>query len=89
MRSCSQRWATGVRAVQESDLIYDWNVVDYEFTRDEAAHPHPIWFDDETLRVVMLPRDALFYGFICFLYFFLLFNLCYDFLMEHMIGMTV
>jgi len=50
MRSCSQRWAAGVSAVQESDLIYDWNVVDYEFTRDEAAHPHPIWFDDETLR---------------------------------------
>ena len=39
-----------VRCVQESDLIYDWNVVDYEFERDEAAHPHPIWFDDETLR---------------------------------------
>ena len=36
--------------MQESDLIYDWNVVDYEFERDETAHPHPIWFDDETLR---------------------------------------
>ena len=31
------------------------NVIDpidnmYSFTRDESVHPHPIWFDDETLR---------------------------------------
>ena len=36
--------------MNESDLIYDWNVVDYEFERDASKHPHGIWFDDETLR---------------------------------------
>ena len=36
--------------MKESDLIYDWNVVNYDFSRDESNHPHPIWFDDETLR---------------------------------------
>jgi len=36
--------------VNEKDLIYDWNLIQHSFTRDEASHPHPIWFDDETLR---------------------------------------
>ncbi|MAS22785.1 MAG: 2-isopropylmalate synthase, partial [Euryarchaeota archaeon] len=36
--------------MQESDLIFDWNVVDYEFKRNASNHPHEIWFDDETLR---------------------------------------
>ena len=36
--------------MEESDLIYDWNIVDYEFKRDASNHPHEIWFDDETLR---------------------------------------
>ena len=36
--------------MQESDLIYDWNTVEYEFKRDPSNHPHGIWFDDETLR---------------------------------------
>ena len=36
--------------MQESDLIYDWNTVDFSFERDPANHPHDIWFDDETLR---------------------------------------
>jgi 2-isopropylmalate synthase len=36
--------------MNDSDLIYDWNLVDYSIERDPAAHPHPIWFDDETLR---------------------------------------
>ena len=36
--------------MDEKDLIYDWNLIQHTFTRDEADHPHPIWFDDETLR---------------------------------------
>ena len=36
--------------MDEKDLIYDWNLIKHSFTRDEASHPHPIWFDDETLR---------------------------------------
>ncbi|MCP2507765.1 MAG: hypothetical protein NLN64_05695 [Candidatus Thalassarchaeaceae archaeon] len=36
--------------MKESELIYDWNSVDYEISRDSTKHPHDIWFDDETLR---------------------------------------
>tara|TARA_B110000902_G_scaffold267200_1_gene359062 strand:- start:1264 stop:2520 length:1257 start_codon:yes stop_codon:yes gene_type:complete len=36
--------------MKESELIYDWNSVDYEISRDSTKHPHGIWFDDETLR---------------------------------------
>ncbi len=36
--------------MQENELIYDWNKIDYSIKRDPANHPHPIWFDDETLR---------------------------------------
>jgi len=31
-------------------LIYDWNVIDYEISRNPDNHPHGVWFDDETLR---------------------------------------
>ena len=36
--------------MNENDLIFDWNVVDYDFSRDANNHPHGVWFDDETLR---------------------------------------
>lgn len=36
--------------MQENDLIHDWNLIDYEISRDPANHPHGVWFDDETLR---------------------------------------
>ena len=36
--------------MQESDLFFDCNIVDYEFKRNASNHPHDIWFDDETLR---------------------------------------
>ena len=31
-------------------MIYDWNKIDPEFQRNSGNHPHPVWFDDETLR---------------------------------------
>ena len=36
--------------MDEHDLIYDWNDIDYSIDRDESDHPHELWFDDETLR---------------------------------------
>ncbi len=36
--------------MDEQDLIYDWNAMDYEIERDASNHPHELWFDDETLR---------------------------------------
>ena len=36
--------------MDEQDLIYDWNAIDYEIERDTSNHPHELWFDDETLR---------------------------------------
>lgn len=42
--------STRAACMNERDLIYDWNALEPEFVRDESAHPHPIWFDDETLR---------------------------------------
>lgn len=36
--------------MQENDLIYDWNKIDYDLLRDNSNHPHGVWFDDETLR---------------------------------------
>ena len=36
--------------MDEQDLIYDWNAIDYEIERDASKHPHELWFDDETLR---------------------------------------
>ena len=41
---------SGVRTMEERNLIYDWNTIDYEIKRNSSNHPHPIWFDDETLR---------------------------------------
>ena len=37
-------------AMDEKELIYDWNTIDYEIERDPSNHPHELWFDDETLR---------------------------------------
>ena len=31
-------------------MIRDWNVIDYEISRNPDNHPHGVWFDDETLR---------------------------------------
>ena len=36
--------------MNENNLIYDWNVINWELNRDESKHPHKVWFDDETLR---------------------------------------
>lgn len=36
--------------MKESELIYDWNTIDYEIVRNPSNHPHGVWFDDETLR---------------------------------------
>ena len=36
--------------MEEHDLIYDWNDIDYSIDRDKSDHPHELWFDDETLR---------------------------------------
>jgi 2-isopropylmalate synthase len=36
--------------MKESELIYDWNTIDYEIARNPSNHPHGVWFDDETLR---------------------------------------
>ena len=36
--------------MEEKDLIFDWNTIDYEISRESSNHPHELWFDDETLR---------------------------------------
>ena len=36
--------------MDEKDLIYDWNIIDYDIKRNSSEHPHDLWFDDETLR---------------------------------------
>ena len=36
--------------LEEHELIYDWNNIDYSIERDASNHPHELWFDDETLR---------------------------------------
>ena len=45
--------------MDEQNLIYDWNVVDYEYSRNSANHPHGVWFDDETLRDGLQSPSAL------------------------------
>ena len=36
--------------MNEQNLIYDWNIINWELNSDESKHPHKVWFDDETLR---------------------------------------
>ena len=36
--------------MDEGTLIFDWNTIDYDVSRDPNNHPHGVWFDDETLR---------------------------------------
>ena len=45
--------------MNEQNLIYDWNTVDYEYSRDSSKHPHDVWFDDETLRDGLQSPSAL------------------------------
>jgi isopropylmalate/homocitrate/citramalate synthase len=45
--------------MDEKNLIYDWNLVDYEYSRDASNHPHGVWFDDETLRDGLQSPSAL------------------------------
>ena len=45
--------------MDEQNLIYDWNAVDYEYSRNPANHPHGVWFDDETLRDGLQSPSAL------------------------------
>ena len=45
--------------MDEQNLIYDWNVINYEYTRDANNHPHNVWFDDETLRDGLQSPSAL------------------------------
>ena len=48
-----------MNTMDEQNLIYDWNVVDYEYSRDSNNHPHGVWFDDETLRDGLQSPSAL------------------------------
>jgi 2-isopropylmalate synthase len=36
--------------MDERALIFDWNTIDYDISRNSNNHPHGVWFDDETLR---------------------------------------
>lgn len=45
--------------MDERSLIHDWNLVDYEYSRDANKHPHGVWFDDETLRDGLQSPSAL------------------------------
>ena len=45
--------------MDEQNLIYDWNVINYDYTRDANNHPHDVWFDDETLRDGLQSPSAL------------------------------
>lgn len=45
--------------MDERSLIHDWNLVDYEYSRDADKHPHGVWFDDETLRDGLQSPSAL------------------------------
>ncbi|RAH06579.1 MAG: 2-isopropylmalate synthase [Methanobacteriota archaeon] len=46
----SELWGCTGEPVDEGDLIYDWNEIDYSIDRVKSNHPHDLWFDDETLR---------------------------------------
>ncbi len=39
-----------VALLDNNELIYDWNTIDYDINRNPSNHPHGVWFDDETLR---------------------------------------
>ena len=45
--------------MDEQNLIYDWNVINYDYARDANNHPHEVWFDDETLRDGLQSPSAL------------------------------
>ena len=45
--------------LDEGKLIHDWNLIDYEYSRNPSNHPHDIWFDDETLRDGLQSPSAL------------------------------
>ncbi|CAI8171581.1 MAG: 2-isopropylmalate synthase [Methanobacteriota archaeon] len=40
-------------------MIHDWNLIDYEYSRNPSNHPHDVWFDDETLRDGLQSPSAL------------------------------
>jgi len=48
-----------VEILDESKLIHDWNLIDYEYSRNPSNHPHDVWFDDETLRDGLQSPSAL------------------------------
>ena len=45
--------------MDEGKLIHDWNLIDYEYSRNPSNHPHDVWFDDETLRDGLQSPSAL------------------------------
>tara|TARA_B100001741_G_scaffold113967_1_gene93789 strand:- start:1141 stop:2397 length:1257 start_codon:yes stop_codon:yes gene_type:complete len=45
--------------LDEGKLIHDWNLIDYEYSRNPSNHPHDVWFDDETLRDGLQSPSAL------------------------------
>ena len=57
--SCNAGTTFGGNTMDEQKLIYDWNVINYEYARDKNNHPHDIWFDDETLRDGLQSPSAL------------------------------
>ena len=48
-----------MKILDEGKLIHDWNLIDYEYSRNPSNHPHDIWFDDETLRDGLQSPSAL------------------------------
>jgi len=48
-----------VEILDEGKLIHDWNLIDYEYSRNPSNHPHDVWFDDETLRDGLQSPSAL------------------------------
>ena len=50
LQTPSGPWEDKGETVEEHELIYDWNAIDYSIEREVSNHPHELWFDDETLR---------------------------------------
>ena len=48
-----------MKILDEGKLIHDWNLIDYEYSRNPSNHPHDVWFDDETLRDGLQSPSAL------------------------------